>query len=243
MVEERIPSKSILLGTNYVPYQVRFSNRAQRWRLSVTSDRVEVVLPEGSRLHPEKLLKEYAAWILEKQAKLKKRKIRIDKKALPDGQLLFLGKPMLLEIKPAGLMEKQQVICYPQRIRIITGKHAPSRLLQKWLADQAQEAILQQVRIRAVQMGVQPASLSIRNQRTRWGSCSSRGTLSFNWRLIMAPSEVLDYVVVHELAHMKERNHSKSFWAVVARYCPDYLKHRSWLKQNQAAMWPGLFEK
>ncbi|HEX7557121.1 MAG TPA: M48 family metallopeptidase, partial [Leptolinea sp.] len=96
--------------------------------------------------------------------------------------------------------------------------------------------------IRAKQIGVQPASISIRSQRTRWGSCSTRGTLSFNWRLIMAPPEVLDYVVVHELAHLKERNHSKKFWAVVALYCPHYLKYRAWLKQNQAAMWPGLFE-
>lgn len=242
MTEERKPSKSILLGTNYVPYQVRFSNRAQRWRLSVTAEKVEVVLPEGSRLHPEKLLHDYAAWIVEKQAKLQKRKTRLDKKALPKDQILYMGKPMLLEIKPAGLIDRQQVIRYPGRIQVVTGKHTPSRLLQKWLACQAEEAVLRQVKIRAIQMGVQPATLAIRNQRTRWGSCSSRGTLSFNWRLIMAPPEVLDYVVVHELAHMKERNHSKAFWAVVARYCPDYLKYRTWLKQNQAAMWPGLFE-
>ncbi len=79
----------------------------ERWRLSVTADTVEVVLPEGSHLHPEKLLREYAAWILEKQEKLKKRKTRVAKNALPEGQILLLGKPMLLEIKPAGLMERQ----------------------------------------------------------------------------------------------------------------------------------------
>jgi predicted metal-dependent hydrolase len=58
----------------------------------------------------------------------------------------------------------------------------------------------------------------------------------------MAPPEVLDYVVVHELAHMTEHNHSKAFWSLVGKYCPDYLVHRNWLKQNQAAMWPDLFE-
>ena len=119
----------------------------------------------------------------------------------------------------------------------------PAILLQKWLTKQAEAAILRQVQTRAVQMGVHPASISIRSQRTRWGSCSTRGTLSFNWRLIMAPPEVLDYVVVHELAHMKQKNHSKAFWAVVGQYCPHYLKYRLWLKQNQAVMWPGLFEK
>lgn len=242
MIDRPKPTKSILLGSQYVPYLVRFSTRARRWRLSVTADQVEIVLPEGSRLHPERLLQEYAAWILDRQAKLKKRKLRIDKKALPQDQILFQGKPLLLEMKPAGLIGKQQVIHYPERICVTVGKHPPSRLLRNWLTTQAEAAILKQVQIRAAQMGVHPASMSIRNQRTRWGSCSTRGTLSFNWRLIMAPPEVLDYVVVHELAHMKERNHSKAFWAVVARYCPDYKKYRTWLKQNQAAMWPGLLE-
>jgi predicted metal-dependent hydrolase len=242
MAETRTSSKSILLGTQYVPFCVRYSSRARKWRLSVTAETVEVVLPEGSRLHPEKILREYADWILEKQEKLKKRKVRMDKKALPEGQILLMGKPMLLEIKPAGLMERQHVTHLPGHIRVVTGKHKPARLLQKWLADQAEAAILNQVQSRAKQMGVRPTGISIRSQRTRWGSCSTRGTLSFNWRLIMAPPDVLDYVVVHELAHMKERNHSKSFWAVVQKYCPDYLKHRAWLKQNQAAMWPGLFE-
>ncbi|NLF52345.1 MAG: M48 family metallopeptidase [Leptolinea sp.] len=236
------PSKSIRLGEGYIPYIVRFSKRASRWRLSVTADKVEVVLPEGSRLHPEKLLRDYSEWIIEKQQKLTKRKERLEKKSLPEGQILLMGRPMLLEIKDAGKLGRQQVAHLPGRIQVLAGKSKPTSLLQKWLANQAEAMIIKQVRMRAVEMGVRPTSLSIRNQRTRWGSCSLKGSLSFNWRLIMAPPEVLDYVVVHELAHMKEHNHSKAFWAVVHRYCPDYVKHRTWLKQNQAAMWPGLFE-
>jgi predicted metal-dependent hydrolase len=242
MTDNSKPSKSILLGLNYVPYQVRFSNRAQRWRLSVNAEKVEVILPEGSHISPERLLREYAAWILEKQEKLKKRKTRVEKNALPEGHILLGGKRLRLEIRPAGLLETQRVVYYPDRISVISGKHKPAVLLQKWMAKQAMDVIHQQVQTRGQQMGVCPASISIRSQRTRWGSCSTRGTLSFNWRLIMAPPEVLDYVVVHELAHMKQKNHSKAFWAVVAQYCPQYLKYRLWLKQNQAAMWPGLFE-
>lgn len=81
------------------------------------------------------------------------------------------------------------------------------------------------------QMGVFPKRLRVGDQRTRWGSCSARGTISLNWRLIMAPPEVLDYIVVHELAHLREMNHSSRFWSVVEQHCPDYRVQEAWLKQ------------
>ena len=74
--------------------------------------------------------------------------------------------------------------------------------------------------------------ITIRDQRTRWGSCSARGTLSFNWRLMLAPPAVLDYVVVHELCHLTHMDHSKDFWALVESVCPDYRTHRKWLKEH-----------
>ena len=75
-------------------------------------------------------------------------------------------------------------------------------------------------------------SITIRDQKTRWGSCSERGTLSFNWRLILAPPEILDYVVVHELCHLTHMNHSKEFWSMVSNTIPDYKEKRKWLKEN-----------
>lgn len=90
----------------------------------------------------------------------------------------------------------------------------------------------QKVSLYAKLMQVSYGRISIRDQKTRWGSCSGRGNLNFNWRLILAPEEVLDYVVVHELAHRKEMNHSDRFWAQVAAVMPDYRKQRQWLKQN-----------
>lgn len=80
--------------------------------------------------------------------------------------------------------------------------------------------------------------ITVRDQKTRWGSCSSKGNLNFNWRLILAPEEVLDYVVVHELAHRLEMNHSPRFWAVVESVLPDYRKRRGWLKQNGEGLMP-----
>lgn len=74
--------------------------------------------------------------------------------------------------------------------------------------------------------------ITIRDQKTRWGSCSAGGTLSFNWRLMLAPPAVLDYVVIHELCHLTHMNHSKAFWALVESVCPDYRTHRKWLKDH-----------
>ena len=79
--------------------------------------------------------------------------------------------------------------------------------------------------------------ISIREQKTRWGSCSSKGNLNFNWRLILAPEEVLDYVVVHELAHRREMNHSKAFYAIVESVLPDYRKAQKRLKDNGQSLW------
>jgi predicted metal-dependent hydrolase len=81
-------------------------------------------------------------------------------------------------------------------------------------------------------LGVEPKRIQIRDQRSRWGSCSTRGTLSFNWRLVLAPFEVLDYVVVHELCHLREPNHSRRFWRLVEERRPDWRAHRDWLHEH-----------
>jgi predicted metal-dependent hydrolase len=78
--------------------------------------------------------------------------------------------------------------------------------------------------------------VSVKNQRTLWGSCSRRGNLNFSWRLAAAPPEALDYVVIHELCHLREMNHSKKFWAHVRAACPDYGARRRWLRDNTASL-------
>jgi predicted metal-dependent hydrolase len=81
-------------------------------------------------------------------------------------------------------------------------------------------------------IGVEPARVQFRDQRSRWGSCSTRGTLSFNWRLVLAPFDVLDYVVVHELCHLREPNHSSRFWKLVEQRRPDWRAQRDWLHEH-----------
>lgn len=104
------------------------------------------------------------------------------------------------------------------------------------LADRALEIIPKRVACFAPKVGVSYGRITIRNQRTRWGSCSSKGNLNFNCLLMLAPPEVLDYVVVHELCHRKEMNHSPRFWAEVERVLPDYREQKRWLKENGSAI-------
>ena len=104
------------------------------------------------------------------------------------------------------------------------------------LAKQAARELPEKVRFFGQNMGVSHGRITIRSQRTRWGSCSSKGNLNFNCLLMLCPEEVQDYVVVHELCHRREMNHSAAFWAAVERYCPDYRIHRKWLKDNGASL-------
>ena len=104
------------------------------------------------------------------------------------------------------------------------------------LANTAAAVLPVKVRHFASEMGVSYGRITIRSQRTRWGSCSPKGNLNFNCLLMLAPEEVQDYVVIHELCHRKEMNHSPKFWTEVEKICPNYRVHRKWLKDNGASL-------
>jgi predicted metal-dependent hydrolase len=111
--------------------------------------------------------------------------------------------------------------------------------LGAWLKLRAKRFALGEAPGIAQGMGVDYRKIQIRDQRTRWGSCSMKGTVTFNWRLAMAPVDVFRYVIVHELAHRREMNHSDRFWAIVAQNCPEWRKHRDWLKKHGAILQIG----
>ena len=106
----------------------------------------------------------------------------------------------------------------------------PDSTIQRFLSQKESAAY-------ARKMGVTYGRITIREQKTRWGSCTSEGNLNFNWRLIFAPEKVLDYAVVHDLSHRKEMNHSPAFYAVVASVMPEYKACEKWLRDNGATLW------
>lgn len=105
--------------------------------------------------------------------------------------------------------------------------------LSRWYEAEARHWLTPRIEHWSHQMGVKPTSLSFRAQRTRWGSCSHRGHISLNWRMIVAPDHVTDYVLIHELAHLRHYDHSSRFWDFVAEFCPEFNAARNWLKENQ----------
>ena len=159
-------------------------------------------------------------------------------------------KTIAIQIKPDG----QVVVRCPKRMRIEEArrfaeskadwveKHLAKRPPQdvvkytpkgiEQLREQERELVTERVRYYAPIIGVTYGQIAIRTQHTRWGSCSSKGNLNFNCLLALVPAEVLDYVVVHELCHRKELNHSARFWAQVERVLPDHKAHRKWLRDN-----------
>jgi len=106
--------------------------------------------------------------------------------------------------------------------------------LEQWYRTEAAELITERADKLSSEMGISYQRIVIRGQKTRWGSCSRKKNLSFNWKLIMAPGSVVEYVIIHELLHLKEMNHSKRFWELVARYCPGWRENKKWLKQHEA---------
>ena len=106
--------------------------------------------------------------------------------------------------------------------------------LEQWYRTEAAKMINERADKLSSQMGISYRRIVIRGQKTRWGSCSHKKNLSFNWKLIMAPEPVIDYVIIHELTHLKEMNHSKRFWELVAQYCPRWREYKKWLKQHEA---------
>ena len=130
------------------------------------------------------------------------------------------------------ILEKINVLKERQQSRKPTGAMDAENLTSEEI-EKIKEKIADRVQYYCGIMGVTAGKITIRNQKTRWGSCSEKGNLNFNYQLYYLPDELLDYVVVHELAHRKHMNHSGEFWSEVGKYCPDYKKHRASLKMYE----------
>jgi len=173
-------------------------------------------------------------WILKKLAQFKEIGFLPLKKRFVTGELfLHLGRNYKLQVLLNRNIVRPRVELAKDNIFIFSPLKEQEILraaLQKWYKKEAKKIILKKVEYFKKIFMVEPAEIKIKEQKRRWGSCSSKGNIYFNWRIIMAPDQVIDYIVVHEIAHLIHRNHSPIFYKLVESIMPDYKKRKKWLK-------------
>lgn len=216
----------ILQGEPPIELVLTRSGRAKRLSLRVSrlDGRVTLTVPKGaSRRHALAFAEEKASWIRRQLAG------RPDEaRPMPGGSLPFRGVDTRIEAHAARLVQHTgSAIAVPER----DPERTPARLAA-FLKHQARDALAEASTRHAEALGLTHGRITLRDTRSRWGSCSSNGDLMYSWRLIMAPPEVLDYVAAHEVAHLAEMNHSPAFWAVVRRVYPGFEAPRRWLHVN-----------
>jgi predicted metal-dependent hydrolase len=233
-------------------WTVRRSDRARRARLTVTQDaEVVVVLPLRAPLSVgEALVRQHETWVRRHVAAAQARRDRLDARpALGEGRWLDVnGIPHRVAIQPAVAARasvQRTLDADAEGIRglfeIRAREHAAAvAALERWLRDEARAVLVERVAVLAMAVSVSPTSVTVRDQRSRWGSASRTGSLSFNWRLVLAPPFVLDAVVVHELAHLRHSHHGPRFWALARKHAPRTDEARRWLRLNRDALRAAL---
>ena len=180
-------------------------------------------------------VEKHTGWLEKKQAEMSSIVPEPIKQYQPGENFLFLGGEYSLEI----VQDQRKKLVLDDHFKLTESARKNAELVfQNWYRKQALQIITERVKYFADKYDLHFAKIRITSARTRWGSCSSKGTLSFSWRLILTPMETVDYVVVHELAHTVHHNHSKRFWSLVEKIMPDYKEQRKRLRQygEQALM-------
>jgi hypothetical protein len=233
------PEHSIQINGRQIPLLYRRNPLARRYRLFVDrKGQPRVTIPKrGSQREAERFVARHRDWLHAQLTRFEARQAQ-DRGWRHGSSTLFRGAPALLELSshepkprlrlgtemiplpgsfdhaPADLREVVE-----RHLRRLAGIELPARTLEL--------AALHQCPVRAV---------SVRNQRSRWGSCSRRGAISLNWRLVQVPVEVRDYIILHELMHLQEMNHSRRFWSHVAAVCPGYEQCEAWLREHSRTL-------
>ncbi len=178
----------------------------------------------------ENLLKAKKKWI-EKRLSLKQPFKKNKREFAQGGTFLYLGEEYSLEFVNGN--SKKGIILKNGRFLIHRDdKDNAKSLFIAWYRKTARELILDRLKFYSRQLGVNPTGIKITSALSRYGSCSGKDSLSFSWRLIMAPLQIIDYVIIHEICHIKEKNHGPRFWSLVESIIPDYKQKRRWLKDN-----------
>lgn len=231
--------QSVVLSGKTIPYRIVHSSRAKQLSLKI-SPRTGLVLVVPNRLSIDhldvnRLLTAKRNWILNKIRLIDREKSIEPRLRFLDGSKLpLLGKDLILRIvhSQKGLSRivpanGELIITTPQ-----TEEDGVKAVVVRWLLHQARRIIPARVHKLNEPLGFPLNNITVKDQKSRWGSCSRKGNLNFNWRLLVIPPHVMDYLIYHELAHLEEPNHSIHFWRLVKRLCPGFHDAEMWLKHE-----------
>ncbi len=222
-----------------VPYRLRRSDRALHARILVDADGVEVVVPRRFPLRKvEPFVQEKRPWIERTLRRLRESEEHFPPVRVCDGaEIPYLGERLWLAVRVERSRTRAHVARRGSELRAALGPDTPLEgALEAWYRRRARAEIAPRLEASLARAGRSYERLQIRGQRTRWASCSTSGTMSFNWRLLLAPSEILDYVVEHEVAHLDVQDHSQRFWRLVAARSPGWREHERWLRRHGHAL-------
>jgi predicted metal-dependent hydrolase len=224
-----------------IDYRVRRSGRARHARVVVSPEgQVEVVLPRRMALrHAEPLVAEKRRWIERTLRRFEAARAAAPVRLEDRGIVPYLGQELTLRVRVEPRRSRVNVARRGEALEVSVATPGPQALrdaLERWYRREARAEVEPRLDAATRRAGRRYGALSIRAQRTRWASCSSSGAMSFNWRLLLAPAAVLDYVVEHEVAHLEVPDHSARFWVLVERRCPDYRDHERWLRRHGASL-------
>jgi len=221
-------------GSGFITEIIR-TNRKKSADIRVEDGAVSMIVPielADDRIH--QILKDKRSWINNKIV-LHREALPVSTKEYVSGESLsYLGRNYRLKVdhghfKPVKLVQGRLVATVPDGK---TNPHMVRNALVRWYKYNAELKFQDKAKRYAEIIGVEPAGVGIKSFKSRWGSCSVKGKINFNWTIIMAPNRIVDYVVVHELCHLKHHDHSSRFWKCVERVIPDYMECKEWLKVN-----------
>lgn len=224
-------------GTQRIDFSVVFRKRKTLSIEVEAPNIITVKAPEGTT--EDKILetvKTKSKWIVQKLFEIKEMEYRKRIKQYVNGEsFIYMGRKYSLQIVLDDKVKLPEAKLIRGKLYVYTyskDEEIVKQALENWYKDKAKEKVQERVDYYQQYFDVKPTKVTVKEQQKRWGSCTSKQELLFNWKCIMAPSPVLDYIVVHEMCHLIHMNHSKEFWEQLKRVLPDYEDRKAWLRNN-----------
>lgn len=221
-------------GHGFIAEVIRTARRKTA-DVRVEDGAVAIVVPQDTTAETiDRVLASKRRWITDKLTRHQQAQPLNPRQFVSGEAFAYLGRNYRLKVEqgpfaPVVLKEGRLIATLPEGR---THPHMVRNALVRWYKRQAQRAIEQRVTRYQEQVGVTPRSISVRTFKSRWGSCTAKGDVAFHWAIMMAPSRMVDYIVIHELCHLKRHDHSPAFWKEVERLVPNYRECRDWMKDN-----------